>query len=141
MVDKEVLYPLMTNDEAYPTEETLNESGFGIYTFGEDESKEYICPVYDQPSSGEFTGRVRYYYRGVAIDEEKDYTVIGKVENGRLKKCDLNLADTVLEGKYTIEELAKKEKTTGVGATVFYFVLAAGFGALTVVFIRKARYE
>ena len=118
----------------------LGTKELGIDTFWQDELDDSLYYYYledddiyfsltDPDDFGE--GDQRISYRGININEDTDYTIVGIQKSKYLYRPDDGVGDWIYEGVKSRSDLVKNSQNSGVMAVVFWGVLALVFLALS----------
>jgi hypothetical protein len=126
-ITEEVLIPLLGSKE------------LGIETFWQDELDESPYYYYFEGDDIYFSladpdnfvdGDQRVSYRGININEDTTYTIVGTQKSKYLYKPEVSLGEWIFEGEKSSSELTSNTAKNGVMAAVFFGVLSLVFLAL-----------
>lgn len=136
----EYIYGAAWMGDFYITEEILmpllNSEKLGVETFWQDElddspyyyyfEGDYIYFSLEDPDDFK-EGDQRISYRGININEDTDYTIVGIQKSKYLYRPDDGMGDWIYEGVKSRSDLVENSRDSGVMAVVFWGVLALVF--------------
>ena len=127
-ITEEILMPLLgTKELGMETfwQDELDESPYYYYFEGDD-----IYFSLADPDNFE-EGDQRISYRGININEDADYTIVGIQKSNYLYRPDDGAGDWIYEGVKTRADLTENSQKSGVMGVIFWGVLALVFLALS----------
>ena len=125
---------------AEASEAAENTKELGVETFWQDELDESPYYYYFEGDDIYFSladpdnfeeGDQRISYRGININEDADYTIVGIQKSNYLYRPDDGAGDWIYEGVKTRADLTENSQKSGVMGVIFWGVLALVFLALS----------